>query len=112
MNYICTFCNYSTEDKRNYYRHLKTDRHQNNQTDKSNKDTILNFQDTDTKANLLTKNKPKNTKVSINSDIDLEIDINSVHTILSVLMSINKGSLENDINKYIAPFFNLVKKNN
>jgi hypothetical protein len=33
----------------------------------------------------------------------------TVQTIISVLMSIDKGSLESDINKYIAPFFNLNK---
>ncbi len=33
----------------------------------------------------------------------------TIQTILSVLMSIDKGSLESDINKYIAPFFNLNK---
>jgi hypothetical protein len=33
----------------------------------------------------------------------------SVQIIISVLMSIDKGSLESDINKYIAPFFNLNK---
>ncbi len=32
-----------------------------------------------------------------------------VQTILALLMSIDKGSLESDINKYIAPFFNLNK---
>ncbi len=32
-----------------------------------------------------------------------------VQIIISVLISIDKGSLENDINKYIAPFFNLNK---
>ncbi len=33
----------------------------------------------------------------------------TVQTIISVLMSLDKGSLESDINKYIAPFFNLNK---
>jgi hypothetical protein len=33
----------------------------------------------------------------------------TVQIIISVLMSIDKGSLESDINKYIAPFFNLNK---
>ncbi len=33
----------------------------------------------------------------------------SVHTIISVLISIDRGGLENDINKYIAPYFNLKK---
>ena len=33
----------------------------------------------------------------------------TVKTIISVLMSIDRGSLESDINKYIAPFFNLNK---
>jgi hypothetical protein len=33
----------------------------------------------------------------------------TVQTIISVLMSIDKGGLESDINKYIAPFFNLNK---
>ncbi len=33
----------------------------------------------------------------------------TIQTILSVLMSIDKGSLESNINKYIAPFFNLNK---
>ena len=33
----------------------------------------------------------------------------SVQTIINIIISIDKGSLENDINKYIAPFFNLVK---
>lgn len=35
----------------------------------------------------------------------------SVQTIINVIISIDKGTLENDINKYIAPFFNLSKKN-
>jgi hypothetical protein len=35
----------------------------------------------------------------------------SVQTIINVIMSIDRGTLENDINKYIAPFFNLSKKN-
>ncbi len=35
----------------------------------------------------------------------------TVQTIISVLMSIDKGGLESDINKYIAPFFNLNKSN-
>jgi hypothetical protein len=34
----------------------------------------------------------------------------SVQTIINVVMSIDKGTLENDVNKYIAPFFNLSKK--
>ncbi len=34
---------------------------------------------------------------------------NDINTIISVLMSIDKGSLECDINKYIAPHFNLNK---
>jgi hypothetical protein len=34
----------------------------------------------------------------------------SVQTIINVIMSIDKGTLENDVNKYIAPFFNLNKK--
>jgi hypothetical protein len=33
----------------------------------------------------------------------------SVQTVINIIMSIDKGSLENDINKYIAPFFNLIK---
>ena len=33
----------------------------------------------------------------------------TVKTIISVLMSIDRGSLESDVNKYIAPFFNLNK---
>ena len=33
----------------------------------------------------------------------------SITTIISVLMSIDKGSLESDVNKYIAPYFNLDK---
>ncbi len=77
MNYICTFCNYSTEDKRNYYRHLKTDRHKSNQNEKSKKNTVLKFLDKDTKANLTTANKPKNTKVISINDTDIEIDIDS-----------------------------------
>jgi K+-sensing histidine kinase KdpD len=36
-------------------------------------------------------------------------DKDTVHTILNLLMTIDKGSLESDINKYIAPFFNLNK---
>ena len=35
----------------------------------------------------------------------------TVQTIINVLMTIDKGSLESDINKYIAPFFNLNKTN-
>ena len=35
----------------------------------------------------------------------------TVQTILAVLMTIDKGSLESEINKYIAPFFNLNKNN-
>jgi len=35
----------------------------------------------------------------------------TVTTIISVLMSIDKGSLENEVIKYIAPFFNLSKNN-
>ena len=35
----------------------------------------------------------------------------TVMTIISVLMSIDRGSLESDVNKYIAPFFNLNKSN-
>jgi hypothetical protein len=34
---------------------------------------------------------------------------NNVQLIIDVLMSIDKGSLEADINKYIAPFFNINK---
>ena len=34
-----------------------------------------------------------------------------VELIIDVLMSIDSGSLESDINKYIAPYFNLSKKN-
>ncbi len=34
----------------------------------------------------------------------------TVNSIINLLMSIDKGSLENDINKYIAPHFNIVKK--
>lgn len=33
----------------------------------------------------------------------------NVHTIINVIMSIDKGSLESDINKYIAPHFNITK---
>jgi len=33
----------------------------------------------------------------------------TIQTIISVLMSIDKGELEENINKYIAPFFNLSK---
>ena len=33
-----------------------------------------------------------------------------VELIIDVLMSIDSGSLESDINKYIAPYFNLNKK--
>ncbi len=36
-------------------------------------------------------------------------DKDTVHTILNLLMTIDKGTLESDINKYIAPFFNLTK---
>jgi hypothetical protein len=36
-------------------------------------------------------------------------DKDTVHTILNLLMTIDKGTLESDINKYIAPFFNLNK---
>ncbi len=36
-------------------------------------------------------------------------DKERVHIILNLLMTIDKGSLESDINKYIAPFFNLNK---
>jgi hypothetical protein len=36
-------------------------------------------------------------------------DKDTVHTILNLLMTIDKGCLESDINKYIAPFFNLTK---
>ncbi len=36
-------------------------------------------------------------------------DKDTVHIILSLLMTIDKGTLESDINKYIAPFFNLNK---
>ena len=35
----------------------------------------------------------------------------TVQTIISVLMSIDRGGLEDEINKYIAPFFNLNKNN-
>ena len=35
----------------------------------------------------------------------------TVQTIINVLITIDKGSLESDINKYIAPFFNLHKTN-
>jgi len=35
----------------------------------------------------------------------------TVQTIISVLMSIDRGSLESEVNKYIAPFFNLNKSN-
>ena len=35
----------------------------------------------------------------------------NVHTIINVIMSIDKGSLESDINKYIAPHFNMNKLN-
>ena len=34
----------------------------------------------------------------------------TVKSILDVIMSVDKGSLEDDVNKYIAPFFNLKKK--
>jgi hypothetical protein len=34
----------------------------------------------------------------------------TVNSIINLLMSIDKGSLENDINKYIAPHFNIIKK--
>jgi hypothetical protein len=34
----------------------------------------------------------------------------TVKNILDVIMSVDKGSLEDDVNKYIAPFFNLKKK--
>ena len=34
----------------------------------------------------------------------------TVNAIINLLMSIDKGSLENDINKYIAPHFNIIKK--
>ncbi len=32
-----------------------------------------------------------------------------VELIIDIIMSIDSGNLENDINKYIAPFFNLNK---
>ena len=35
----------------------------------------------------------------------------TIQTIISVLMSLDRGSLEADVNKYIAPFFNLNKSN-
>ena len=35
----------------------------------------------------------------------------TVHSIISVLMSIDRGGLETEVNKYIAPFFNLNKSN-
>lgn len=34
----------------------------------------------------------------------------TVNSIINLLMSIDKGTLENDINKYIAPHFNIMKK--
>jgi hypothetical protein len=34
----------------------------------------------------------------------------TVKTILDVIMSVDKGGLEDDVNRYIAPFFNLKKK--
>ena len=34
----------------------------------------------------------------------------TVKSILDVIMSVDKGSLEDEVNKYIAPFFNLKKK--
>ncbi len=33
----------------------------------------------------------------------------NIHIIINIIMSIDKGSLENDINKYIAPHFNMNK---
>jgi hypothetical protein len=36
---------------------------------------------------------------------------NDVNTIINVIMSIDKGGLEMDINKFIAPYFNLIKQN-
>jgi uncharacterized C2H2 Zn-finger protein len=33
----------------------------------------------------------------------------NIHTIINIIMSIDKGSLETDINKYIAPHFNITK---
>ena len=36
---------------------------------------------------------------------------NDVNTIITVIMSIDKGLLETDINKYIAPYFNISKGN-
>jgi hypothetical protein len=33
----------------------------------------------------------------------------NVHIIINIIMSIDKGSLESDINKYIAPHFNITK---
>jgi len=34
-----------------------------------------------------------------------------VNTIITVLMSIDKGLLETEINRYIAPYFNINKLN-
>ena len=44
-----------------------------------------------------------------NGDLSKQKD---VELIISILMSIDSGLLESDINKYIAPFFNLNKKIN
>ena len=35
-----------------------------------------------------------------------------VELIIDIIMSIDSGILENDINKYIAPYFNLEKNKN
>jgi hypothetical protein len=57
--------------------------------------------------NILLEHQKDLLKEMANGNYSKQVD---VQLIIDVIMSIDKGSLENDINKYIAPHFNINKK--
>ena len=90
----CEKCQYSTNKKSDYDKHLLTTKH------KKNTQKIYLCPNCNT---------PYNLRQSLHAHKKMYIRKNKIENISNLLSDIESGQLKKDTNKYIAPFFNLDK---